>query len=404
MAKLIDQIDSSGLFAQSAYSAAVATNDDLGRKISTTYLTGVDLSNYYTKNETSSMVKASANQLDYDLKSWVINQEFATEYDLTVSSEALGNKINYLSGGIDYVSANVGGSFPASANEACQLVQSNSGRWNTAYLPISAVNVMIGENNYATNNAFVAGYRNSGAQLAFAYGADNTARQRAVAFGSACTADFNALAVGRLTKADSNAFACGDKCTAYGESIAVGESAVASTKSIALGTNSIALEKSVSIGPNTSGGYYGISIGNNCSAADFSVAIGPNHSEAMGSHNVAIGNCRTSGGIGAVAIGFENMVQGSGWCVGNGLAASNKTTVFGCYNSPEHSACGGFVFANNSWHDPATNKDCAIILENGTISGRGPVKGSDCVAQTEDGNISLAGLWNFVKSHSAQWG
>lgn len=51
--KVIDQINGSALFAQSAYSAAVATNDDLGRKISTTYLTAVDLSNYYTKDETS---------------------------------------------------------------------------------------------------------------------------------------------------------------------------------------------------------------------------------------------------------------------------------------------------------------------------------------------------------------
>ena len=51
MAKLIDQIDSSGLFAQSAYSAAVATNDDLGRKISTTYLTAVDLSPYATTSQ-----------------------------------------------------------------------------------------------------------------------------------------------------------------------------------------------------------------------------------------------------------------------------------------------------------------------------------------------------------------
>lgn len=45
---VIDQISNSGLFAQSAYSAAVATNDDLGRKISTTYLTAVDLTPYQT--------------------------------------------------------------------------------------------------------------------------------------------------------------------------------------------------------------------------------------------------------------------------------------------------------------------------------------------------------------------
>lgn len=72
--QVIDQINGSALFAQSAYSAAVATKDNLGRDITSTYLTshqslegyatqdwvseqgyvtGVDLSNYYTKNETS---------------------------------------------------------------------------------------------------------------------------------------------------------------------------------------------------------------------------------------------------------------------------------------------------------------------------------------------------------------
>ena len=49
MAQLIDQISNSGLFAQSAYSAAVATNDSLGRNISETYLTAVDLSPYATE-------------------------------------------------------------------------------------------------------------------------------------------------------------------------------------------------------------------------------------------------------------------------------------------------------------------------------------------------------------------
>ncbi len=85
MAMLIDQIDSSGLFAQSAYSASIATHDSVGNVITATYLTahqdisnkldttafstvsgdfypysnpsgfisGVDLTNYYTKSETS---------------------------------------------------------------------------------------------------------------------------------------------------------------------------------------------------------------------------------------------------------------------------------------------------------------------------------------------------------------
>ena len=53
--KVIDQINGSAIFSQSAYSAAVATNDDLGRKISTTYLTAVDLSPYATTATTNTL-------------------------------------------------------------------------------------------------------------------------------------------------------------------------------------------------------------------------------------------------------------------------------------------------------------------------------------------------------------
>ena len=46
--KLISGIVDSGFFAQSALSAEVATKDSLGRNISETYLTGVDLTPYQT--------------------------------------------------------------------------------------------------------------------------------------------------------------------------------------------------------------------------------------------------------------------------------------------------------------------------------------------------------------------
>ena len=48
MAFLIDQLNNSGLFAQSAYSACIATKDSNGNDITATYLTGVDLTPYQT--------------------------------------------------------------------------------------------------------------------------------------------------------------------------------------------------------------------------------------------------------------------------------------------------------------------------------------------------------------------
>ena len=46
--KLVSGIVDSGFFAQSALSAEVATKDSIGRNISETYLTGVDLTPYQT--------------------------------------------------------------------------------------------------------------------------------------------------------------------------------------------------------------------------------------------------------------------------------------------------------------------------------------------------------------------
>ena len=58
--KLIDKINGSALFAQSAFSAATATKDSLGRDITATYLTGVNLPESATWNETSNVVSSNS--------------------------------------------------------------------------------------------------------------------------------------------------------------------------------------------------------------------------------------------------------------------------------------------------------------------------------------------------------
>ena len=63
--QVIDQINGSALFAQSAYSAAVATNDSLGRNISTTYLTAVDLTPYATTAEVDTLSSILSGAIDY---------------------------------------------------------------------------------------------------------------------------------------------------------------------------------------------------------------------------------------------------------------------------------------------------------------------------------------------------
>lgn len=60
--KVIDQINGSALFAQSAYSASIATKDSLGRNITATYLTGINIPESATWNDTSNVVQSNSAQ------------------------------------------------------------------------------------------------------------------------------------------------------------------------------------------------------------------------------------------------------------------------------------------------------------------------------------------------------
>ena len=60
--QVIDQINGSALFAQSAYSASIATNDSLGRDLTATYLTGISIPESATWNDTSDVVQSNSAQ------------------------------------------------------------------------------------------------------------------------------------------------------------------------------------------------------------------------------------------------------------------------------------------------------------------------------------------------------
>lgn len=105
--KLVSGIVDSGFFAQSALSAEVATKDNLGRNISETYLTGVDLTDYATQEDiesaTQNLVPDSVfNQSINDLYTFV-NSNFIY-YGNKPSVNAIGvygnqlNNVNKIQG------------------------------------------------------------------------------------------------------------------------------------------------------------------------------------------------------------------------------------------------------------------------------------------------------------------
>lgn len=164
MAFLIDQLNNSGLFAQSAYSACIATKDSDGNDITATYLTGVDLTPYQT---TADMVnyQTTAGMTGYATTGDVANKLDTTAFNIPASSNwnstydtvqsnsgswggggtiesynlSAGNYINITKDdvnsaiGIETTGLNV-----TNWNSNYDTVTANSGAWGGQTLPISA--------------------------------------------------------------------------------------------------------------------------------------------------------------------------------------------------------------------------------------------------------------------------
>ena len=167
--KVIDQINGSALFAHSAYSAAVATKDDLGRDITATYLTAhQSLDGYATTSELEQVSAEVTNKLDTTaqvisscetssingetLVTKLNGNEIAVEYagsarianialkdyqgnsfvPFYAKTSALEEKLDTtafstVSG--DFLTTSFGISESATWNEVSETVQSNSAQW-----------------------------------------------------------------------------------------------------------------------------------------------------------------------------------------------------------------------------------------------------------------------------------
>jgi len=93
--KLISGANGSGFYAYSANSAAIATNDDLGRKISETYLTAVDLSPYATTAQVDTVSSILSAGLDYVSANAGADVEFAGRngYISAINSSAISASV-----------------------------------------------------------------------------------------------------------------------------------------------------------------------------------------------------------------------------------------------------------------------------------------------------------------------
>lgn len=123
-----------------------------------------------------------------------------------------------------------------------------------------------GYNNEAISNSFAQGYLNVASSNSLAQGFNNSARANSVAFGYASQAynggfafspyaqaanslaNANSFAFGIGCTADTNAFAMGVNCSAVTGGFAYGTNCIAATNSIAMGAGMVSKENQISLG------------------------------------------------------------------------------------------------------------------------------------------------------------
>lgn len=94
--KLVSGIVDSGFFAQSALSAEVATKDSLGRNISETYLTGVDLTPYQTTAGMTAYQSAGNYYSASNPSGFLVANDITGKLDTSIYAAASGSFLTAL--------------------------------------------------------------------------------------------------------------------------------------------------------------------------------------------------------------------------------------------------------------------------------------------------------------------
>ena len=168
-------------------------------------LTDVVQTNSATWNEISAYELASGNYLT------AVPTGYATTAQLESTS-------SFLSGAIDYVSANAGSTLTGDAQGAVDNVYSNSSR----YVLNNANGVYIGNDNTANTNGFAQGGSNKAEGYSIAQGLYNKANGYSVAQGQFCTASNESIAQGAGNSADNYSQAFGGHTKANNSGMAIG--------------------------------------------------------------------------------------------------------------------------------------------------------------------------------------
>lgn len=355
------------------------------------------------------------------------------------------------------IAGGTGGSFPSSANEACEVVTANSANWNSTYNTVTANSAEwnkvtglsgyvrndtrwldIGVDNYVeTINAasqpvydsFAFGYKNSAASTAVSMGNANSAGTQSLTQGSKNSAFKNSFAQGSQNYASgavagsnsNGSFTQGYKNSAYSGSFAQGSYNVASGYSFAQGgsgsNSNSAIKHSFAQGSRCVASAGSFAQGNQCHAEDYSIAQGKG--AVASSYSQAFGQCTIAYSSG-MAIGTYNETDSAAFVIGNGENAAARSDAFIVYHDGSVSAAGkisanGVELGAGSEIPAGTMNESAFeydASDNITAYNGSAFKAGDEFPQSATEAIetvtSNSGDWNSttdtVSSNSGAWG
>lgn len=274
------------------------------------YITCVDLTNYYTKSETS-----GKEEIEAALEEKQDKLTFSGENNTitSINNSAIGGGVGGAGG--DYVPLSAIECTIGSGNlsELCSLAQGENNSAGSAFSNTETVedkqieyinnwgySFAQGKDNLSYSSSLAQGVSNSATHGSFAQGLTNYSNYRSVCFGENNSAEGFSFSLGNSNTAYENSFAQGSTTTATWYSVAIGSGLSASNYSFNFGVYNFAEKYSQTFG-------YGLKATNYATAYGYKDAVVT---------------------LGSFVIGEFNKTSAAPFVIGNGTSDNTRSDLF----------------------------------------------------------------------------
>lgn len=328
------------------------------------YITGVDLSNYYTKNETSSV-----NELTEEFN----NKQYKLEFNYHNDTISGINNSGIYSDSWKLISENKNSKYcydSSSGNLSVYIGQNNSAVSGDSYtlgrdnfteqgvnigydniIDVSSLedipgNFNIGKSNSAVGNpgAVNIGQRNSANSWGVNIGEENSASLGGYNLGTKNKTSHGSCSIGEANEATEGSYSIGKSNKTTGAGYTLGERNSAEGVSVAVGINNTATSASHTFGSNNLANFGAVSIGFGSTAENGSFTIGNLNISNKGSF-AAGSNAKANNG--SYAIGTNLSAENGGISIGDKITATNGSIALGIGGNNANK--GSFILGNKNF-------------------------------------------------------